>query len=153
MAICGQGQSKIQLVPKTPSIPNAGSLVAFDAEIAGDNWDTTGTVDVPCRPISAILHEAGVTHIDFFSLDVEGAELKVLQTFDFNISVGIWLVELDGSNPHKDQAVRNLLRWHGYIGTWQTDAWNIQDECQTTLDCPYNEVFESPSYYSFQRRS
>eukprot|EP00966_Prymnesium_polylepis_P116539 2693421-Prymnesium_polylepis.1 len=35
-----------------------------------------GTVVVPCRPLSKLLQLAGIQKIDFFSLDVEGAELQ-----------------------------------------------------------------------------
>ncbi len=34
-------------------------------------------VTVPCVPLRDILRRFGMTHIDFFSLDVEGAELEV----------------------------------------------------------------------------
>ena len=47
----------------------------------------THNYTVPCRPISAMLELAGVRSIDLFSLDVEGGELLVLQTFDWSIPV------------------------------------------------------------------
>ena len=47
------------------------------------------------------------------SLDVDGAELSVLKTFDWTVPIGVLLVELDGSNRDKDEAVRALLRSHG----------------------------------------
>ena len=55
--------------------------------------------------------------LDFFSLDVEGGELFVLQTMDWDIPVGVWLVELDGSDPAKDEGVRKLLNEHGYVAS------------------------------------
>ena len=76
--------------------------------LGGENYT------VPCRPIGEMIRRAGFSHIDFFSLDVEGAELSVLQTMDWNVSVGLWLVEQDGSNEAKDGAVRKLLEKHGY---------------------------------------
>jgi FkbM family methyltransferase len=49
-------------------------------EASIDNY----TVDVPARTLTAVLDEAGVAgQIDFFSLDVEGYELSVLQGLDF----------------------------------------------------------------------
>lgn len=33
---------------------------------------------------------------------------------DWNIPVLVWSIELDGSNPAKDQAVRELLQSKGY---------------------------------------
>jgi hypothetical protein len=49
-----------------------------------------------------LLAAADIRHIDFFSLDVQGAELSVLKTMDWSIPVEILLVELDGSDRQKD---------------------------------------------------
>jgi len=35
--------------------------------------------EVPCVPLGQLLDELELKHINFFSLDVEGAELSVLQ--------------------------------------------------------------------------
>ena len=40
-------------------------------------------IEVPARTLSSILEEVGTSEIDFFSLDVEGYELSVLQGLDF----------------------------------------------------------------------
>merc|ERR1712070_1232681 len=69
---------------------------------------------VPCKPIGSLIRGAGMDVVDFFVLDVEGAELSVLHTMDWNIPVLVWSIELDRSNPSKDQAVRELLQTHGY---------------------------------------
>jgi hypothetical protein len=42
-------------------------------------------------------------------LDVEGAELAVLQTMDWTISVRVWLIELDKYDRKNDQNGRDLL--------------------------------------------
>lgn len=49
---------------------------------------------VPCQPLATILKRYGVTQIDFFSLDVEGSELIVLQTMDWRVKVHVFLIEL-----------------------------------------------------------
>ena len=69
---------------------------------------------VRCRPISEMLRLAGLQVVHLFSLDVEGAELRVLETMDWTIPVHVWSVETDGSNPAKDAAVVALLGKHGY---------------------------------------
>merc|ERR1719436_1920129 len=86
-----------------------------------ENWhgdNLSKRIDVPCRSLSAQLKEflsrSGADHIDFFSLDVEGGELAVLQTFNFDVPVNRWVVEMDGRNPQKDEAVRQLLTKRGY---------------------------------------
>ena len=46
---------------------------------------------VKCFPIPPLLVALDVTHVDFFSLDVEGLELKIMQTFPFNeeLEIGV----------------------------------------------------------------
>ncbi len=57
----------------------------------------------------------GIHHINFFSLDVEGGELLVLQSIDFSaLSFDALCVEADGSNQEKDQGVRDILAANGY---------------------------------------
>ena len=47
-------------------------------------------------------------------LDVDGVELMVLRTMDWAVEVCVWLVEMDGTNPEKDEGVAELLKSHGY---------------------------------------
>lgn len=69
-----------------------------------------GAVEITCLPLASVLQMFGLTYIDFFSLDVEGAELKVLQTLDLSaVRINVMVVEQDGHNPEKDEAVRALL--------------------------------------------
>ena len=71
---------------------------------------------VPCRPLAPLLSMFGVAHIDLWVLDVEGAELEVLKTFDFRaITVDVVCIEQDGGNPVKDAAVRALMDKEGFI--------------------------------------
>jgi FkbM family methyltransferase len=42
------------------------------------------TLDVPARPLSAVLDQHRITHVDLLSLDVEGYEPNVLRGLDFN---------------------------------------------------------------------
>ena len=66
-----------------------------------------GAEAVPCVALGSILQTFGISHVDFFSLDVEGAELEVLHTLDLSaVHVNFIAIEQDGSNPTKDEAVR-----------------------------------------------
>jgi FkbM family methyltransferase len=70
---------------------------------------------ITCRPLTTILEELKITHIDFWTLDVEGAEYEVLKTLDFDkVRVDVIMVELEGANPAKDDNVRKLLAEKGY---------------------------------------
>ena len=46
---------------------------------------------VKCFPIPTLLAALDVKHVGFFSLDVEGLELKIMQTFPFNeeLEIGV----------------------------------------------------------------
>lgn len=44
----------------------------------------SGHTEVPCLPLYSILKALRVSHVDFFSLDVEGPELEILQTIPFD---------------------------------------------------------------------
>lgn len=61
------------------------------------------TVEVPCGPLTPVLHDVFGGPIDnakisFFSLDVEGAELLVLETLDFNsIYIEVIMVEIQNT--------------------------------------------------------
>lgn len=70
---------------------------------------------VSCMPLSLVLEMFGISQINFFSLDVEGAELEVLKTVNLTqVNIDVLVVEMDGSNPEKDEDVRNLLLANGF---------------------------------------
>ena len=47
-----------------------------------------------CLPTESLLRVINITHIDFFSLDIETVEEPVLENFPFNeITVDIWAIE------------------------------------------------------------
>ena len=74
---------------------------------------------VHCGPLTPYLADLGVTHVDFFSLDVEGAEFRVLSTLDLDrIRVDVIIAESLNRDcgkicPHRE-AVRGLLRARNY---------------------------------------
>ena len=71
--------------------------------------------EVKCRTLSSIFIESGVSAIDLFSLDVEGAELEALSTIDWDkIRINLFLIELDGSDQTKDEECRKVLKEHGF---------------------------------------
>ncbi len=70
---------------------------------------------VPCLPLHDVLGPLGIQHINFYVLDVEGGELMVLKSVDFSrLSFDVIVVEADGTNQTKDEAVQQLLAGAGY---------------------------------------
>lgn len=90
---------------------------------------------IPCIPLQVIFTKFAVKHIDFFSLDVENAELEVLRTINFDLlHVSVLSVEADGRNPAKDAAVIELLTNSGFthVGKIHRNDWFV------------NKVFNKP---------
>jgi len=73
------------------------------------------TVSVPCGPLSPVVEDIFQEgeHINFFSLDVEGAEMMVLNTINFKkVNIDILMIEVENQNCKKnvDCVVRNQVR-------------------------------------------
>ncbi|KAG1666481.1 hypothetical protein FOA52_004863 [Chlamydomonas sp. UWO 241] len=70
---------------------------------------------IMCVPLPSLLEHTSIKHFNFWSLDVEGGELQVLNAVDFNkLTFDVIVVEADGHNAEKDEAVRDLLESNGY---------------------------------------
>lgn len=97
------------------------------------DWATAGMVDtmsesfrqgwhksvsqeyyVDGSPIQDILRKSNIEYIDFMSIDVEGGEQAVLETFDFNIPVYLICIELSGDDKQKDDMCRTILLKQGF---------------------------------------
>jgi FkbM family methyltransferase len=91
--------------------------------VAGNNGDTfqrnerkkAKVMSVPCSPMSEIIRNTNMTHIDLMSVDVEGFELSLLQSIDFNaISIHIMIVEVNHNAPHELLEIRKLMQSKGF---------------------------------------
>lgn len=83
------------------------------------------------KTLSEIVRETNVTHIDLLSLDVEGHEYEVLQSWDFSIPIDIILLETLGVQPEKDEMCRQLLLKNNY---------------KYVAKCHHNEIFASDTF-------
>ena len=77
----------------------------------GWHLDLQPSYVVKSIPISKIVD---IERVDLFSIDVEGGELAVLRTFDWNIPVYVVLIEMAKFNLEKDEACRTFLRNIGF---------------------------------------
>jgi FkbM family methyltransferase len=71
---------------------------------------TRGHCRAPARTLSSILEDAGVQRVDFLSLDVEGAELAVLEGLDWSRHAPTWLLIEDSGQG----SLTERLAAHGY---------------------------------------
>jgi FkbM family methyltransferase len=71
---------------------------------------------IKTKTLSDIFKENNIKYIDLFSLDVEGAELEVLKTINWNeIQIYLICIELDSYNELKNKECRKLLQDNGFI--------------------------------------
>lgn len=76
--------------------------------------DSARVTLTPCKPLNVLMKAAVYDEATFLSLDVEGAELHVLQ--NANVSAfRVILIEMDGEDRQKEDAVEALL-WNA--GFW-----------------------------------
>jgi hypothetical protein len=75
-------------------------------------------IRINCLPLSTILRDAGVTHINWFNLDIEGGELEALRSIDWNVTTfDVLTVETEPwfRPPGFKEDVTALLAEHGYV--------------------------------------
>ncbi|XP_065351451.1 uncharacterized protein LOC135946904 [Cloeon dipterum] len=79
-----------------------------------DNFKGSLT-DLLCIPITTLLLALDKKRVDYFSLDVEGNELDVLRTIDFNkFDIRTLSVEFSNIKEGKDALLRHMME-NGYI--------------------------------------
>tara|TARA_Y100000389_G_scaffold124010_1_gene121364 strand:+ start:764 stop:1576 length:813 start_codon:yes stop_codon:yes gene_type:complete len=79
-------------------------------------------------PMSQIIETTDLDYIDYFSIDVEGAELVILETMDWNIPVYVISIELnekinetEEKDRDKNQKCREILLKQGFIFVTKVD--------------------------------
>jgi FkbM family methyltransferase len=65
-------------------------------------------------PISKIISQSKINYIDIYFIDVEGAELMVLETTDWSIPIYLIIIELHNIDIEKDNKCRELLVKNGF---------------------------------------
>lgn len=68
-----------------------------------------------CNTLKNITTFYKIKSIDLFSLDVEGSELEVLETFDFDVIVSHWMIEWNHLSKDSKIKIEKLLNSYGYF--------------------------------------
>ncbi len=85
-----------------------------EQHMKGWKLDVQPSYIVPSKPISKILENIEIKKVDLFSIDVEGGEVEVLNSFDWNIPVYIVLIEMAKHDLNKDEECRVILKSKGF---------------------------------------
>ena len=79
--------------------------------------DDTKIIQIPCLPLQKVFDVAGVSHINFFILDVEGGEMDVLHSINWHrTTFDVLCIETDTANRPDGYAhrVTHYLSQRGY---------------------------------------
>ena len=71
------------------------------------------TKRIQCRLLTDILLENDIRHVDFLSLDIEGAELSALKGLDFD-KISVYALMVENNDLCNNNDVRHYLEGHGY---------------------------------------
>ena len=96
------------------------SRVLNNSEVAELKKNRKGksVIETPCLNIPKFFADLGIFHIDFFSLDVEGSELTVIESIDWeSITIDVIIIEneaqVNGAGiygmTNKDKKIENIL--------------------------------------------
>ena len=66
------------------------------------------------KKMKDIINETKLNYIDIFSIDVEGSELEILKSIDFNIPIFCIIIEADSDYPDKNNEFGNYLKSKGF---------------------------------------
>lgn len=72
---------------------------------SGDKrWQKSGEeVTIQCQSFGSMMKQLGRKHVDYFSLDVEGAEMVILESIPFeHITIGVFTIEVDQNKDKID---------------------------------------------------
>ena len=108
-------------IKKAPGDINNKNISAFFAGIP--SW--VRTIKLQCFPLYSVLQALGLPTVDYFSLDIEGAEYQVLKTIPFqNTDIRMFGVEVEHAGKIFDGTendIINLFNSNGYQYVAKTD--------------------------------
>ncbi|XP_037800759.1 uncharacterized protein LOC119595721 [Penaeus monodon] len=119
------------------SLANASDVANFVPHRGLGHLVPKGHKGIPVKtvPIATLLRALDVSQIDYFSIDIEGAELKVLATFPWDkVKIRLMCIEV---NHIGIERVNSFMEERGYmyVGKRDIDAWyGWKDLLQETIN-------------------
>ena len=110
--------SGIMVDGKKPSHLNDKYLLDFIYRMVTPEKPYAREIEVQCFPLYSVLMALGNPHVDYFSLDIEGAEAPVLQNLPWDkVNVTSWTIEINHAGeifPESQEDIRQLMYRKGY---------------------------------------
>ena len=123
---CLSTQRKVEIVEFDASFYNGGIILpgkTLPSDISrakkrSTRHDFERTIKVQCFPLQSVLKAIGKSKVDYFSLDIEGAEYPVLKTIEYDkVDIGTISVEINHAGKIFDgtrEDIKELLENNGY---------------------------------------
>jgi len=74
--------------------------------------DIVSITKIQCKSLTTILHENNITHVDYLSIDTEGAELNIIESIDFSKN-SFDLISLECN--YDPQELHSIMASKGFI--------------------------------------
>ncbi|MCI5048131.1 MAG: FkbM family methyltransferase [Aquisalinus sp.] len=129
------------IVKFRPDRRQGSGIVADDTDnnyrVRADELKTAEIVEIQARTLTSILDECNAPKIiDYFSLDVEGAEARVLRSVDFNKYV-FGLLTIERANAECNQILRN--NGYVFVKNFQNDNFYAHASYSEEYDIKYSD--------------
>ena len=88
-------------------------------------------IEVPCFPLFSIFLALNISHVDYFSLDVEGPELEILKTIPFDrvtfdlIMVEYYVINCDECTQKKKKDLTDFMTANGQYKLHETSSLDL----------------------------
>lgn len=114
----------------------------YDARRASEAKNMT-PVDVECFRLSTLIDFFGIRHVNFMSVDVEGAELQALRSFPWGrVSCDVVSVEVLMGDAHREQKEAAIVHFMKNIGYGVAKHHPIAGDTKDIFFVPVNIGFE-----------
>jgi FkbM family methyltransferase len=72
------------------------------------------TLKIKPKKLTDIIKQTNITYFDYMSLDCEGHELDVLESWDFSIPIYIIIIEMSNYNLEKENKIYEIMKHNNY---------------------------------------
>jgi FkbM family methyltransferase len=91
--------------------PEGGILNNINTDLSKYNWKS---YKVKNEKMKNILKDSNIKYIDFMIIDVEGSELSLLKTIDFNFPIFCIIIEAHSNEQEKNKLFGKYLKSNGF---------------------------------------